>query len=584
MIAGFQAFSDSNGNLWIADGWVAQLRSGVRLAVGSGREFSPLLGAVRDTFLAAAATTGSTLVGGSGRGLVSSGVTGSGSGPALPVGLWVPTRPGVFVLGAFTLTVSGSSSATITDATNTVANLTTGGTAPVGSYAATSYGQSTYHGGTAFSVAVVAEEGAPGRLPTYACSVSAGTAQTGIYTPSTTVAAASVTDANWTVVVNSDGSADLKHSGTIMASRATGSSCESTGVYEANSAGMTAYNSGSPWRAFLQVIPAIVRAGFAYVTVTEIAGALTAVAGPYFATDLPADDSTTIHVPFAQSDGLGGLVQLHTGMLCWPGGNITTGMDSDALAYVSAVAIAKSSAVTTAQQAAISAFIVAEKAAGRWSSHKRLWLPIWNNAAANSIDIVTRATWTPHGTIALGAGYVTPDGTSGYVDLNCSASGLGLSNSSAGISVLVYSAASGSAEQNWLGTYDSSTQDIRFYSGGSAVVFECADWAGHFGPLLTRSSQTGVLTAMRYSGSHTIRQRLSAGVTATGTVSQAAAGTTPTANFFAMAYNQYGSPGGYCGGSLGAFGIHSGMSTSDTDGFSANLKTMWEACSGLTLP
>ncbi|MEI7910011.1 MAG: hypothetical protein WCK77_10275, partial [Verrucomicrobiota bacterium] len=342
--------------------------------------------------------------------------------------------------------------------------------------------------------------------------------------------------------------------------------------------------SGSPWRAFLQVIPAIVRAGFAYVTVTEIAGALTAVAGPYFATDLPADDSTTIHVPFAQSDGLGGLVQLHTGMLCWPGGNITTGMDSDALAYVSAVAIAKSSAVTTAQQAAISAFIVAEKAAGRWSSHKRLWLPIWNNAAANSIDIVTRATWTPHGTIALGAGYVTPDGTSGFVDLNCSASGLGLSNSSAGISVLVYSAASGSAEQNWLGTYDSSTQDIRFYSGGSAVVLECADWAGHFGPLLTRSSQTGVLTAMRYSGSHTIRQRLSAGVTATGTVSQAAAGTTPTANFFAMAYNQYGSPGGYCGGSLGAFGIHSGMSTSDTDGFSANLKTMWEACSGLTLP
>ena len=32
------------------------------------------------------------------------------------------------------------------------------------------------------------------------------------------------------------------------------------------------------------------------------------------------------------------------------------------------------------------------------------------------------------------------------------------------------------------------------------------------------------------------------------------------------------------------FGVHSGLSTADTDAYSDNLKTMWETCSGLTLP
>ena len=317
MTAGFQTFSDSNGNLWVADGWVSQLRSGVRLAAGSGGSLPPALTAPDGSrYVAAGGATAGTFVGGSGRGLVATGLTPAVSGPPVPVGIWTPARPDVWTRGIFVLTKTGSSAANISDGTNTVANLTTGA-APIGNFVATSYGQTTYNGGSAFTIAVASEEGAPGTIPTCVCNVTAGTAQAGNYAPSSAVSAASVIDSNWTIVVNSDGTADLKHAGTIMASRAGGSPYEIAGVYEANSAGMTAYNSGIPWRAFLQVIPAAPRAGFAYLTLTETAGVLTSVAGPFFATALPADSSTVFHVPVAQSDGLGGLVQLHTGLLIW---------------------------------------------------------------------------------------------------------------------------------------------------------------------------------------------------------------------------------------------------------------------------
>jgi len=317
MIPGFQAFSDSNGNLWIADGWVSQLRSGIRLAAGSGQAFPPLLIAQEGSrFVAAAPAHGGTFVGGSGRNLVTTGLTPTVSGPTVPVGIWQPQRPNVWTLGIFTLTKTGSSTANISDGTNTVASQTSG-SAPVGSFASTSYGQTTYNGGGAFTITSVAEQGAPGTIPGCVCTVSAGTAQEGNYTPSSAIASASASDASWTVLVNADGTADLSHSGTIVASRAAGSPCEMAGVYEANSTGMATFNSSLPWRAFFQVVPAVVRAGFAYITLTETAGVLSAVSGPDFSTALPADSSTVFHVPVAQSDGLGGLLQIHTGLLIW---------------------------------------------------------------------------------------------------------------------------------------------------------------------------------------------------------------------------------------------------------------------------
>ena len=322
-ILGFQAFSDSNGNLWIADGWVSQLRSGVRLPTGSGDDLPPLLTAPDGSrFVAVPGTTGGTFVGGSGRNLILSGLAPGTSGPVLPVGIFTPGRPDTFGKGIFTLTKTSGTTADIHDGTNTVASQTAG-SAPVGSYAATAYGKTTYNGGADFTLTAAAEEGAPGVIPSYSVSVSAGTAQVGIFTATDAANYVSADDSNWTIVVASDGTAELIHSAVVIATRPVGSAYEAGGVFEATSAGKTACNSGTEWRAFVQVIPRPVRAGFAYIDLTETSSVLTYVAGPYFATALPADGSGIFHAPLLISDGIGNLEQLHIGLLCFqlPGGD-----------------------------------------------------------------------------------------------------------------------------------------------------------------------------------------------------------------------------------------------------------------------
>lgn len=317
--SGFQVFADPNGNLWVADGWVSQLRSGVRLPIGSGSDFSECLPPSWDAFRQAQATEGGTFVGGSGRNLVLTGLTAGPSGPALPIGLFTPGRPNLYDRGIFTLTVTGSSAAAIHDGTNTVAELSAGGTAPVGNYVATSYGRTTYNGGTAFTLAAAAEEGAPGVFPTYLAVQSAAVAQDGSVIASDAANYYFDNDSDWTIEVAADGSAEILYLGTAYLLRAAGSASDPAGYYQANAAGMAAYNSGDPWSIFIQAVPAAPRAGFAYVTLTEAGGVLSAASGPYLATALPADTATEFHVPIAQSDGIGGLVQLHTGLLIWSG-------------------------------------------------------------------------------------------------------------------------------------------------------------------------------------------------------------------------------------------------------------------------
>lgn len=334
MTPAFQTFADPNGNLWAADGWVAQLRSGVLLPVGSGSEFSETLAPGWDRFLPAPATSGGTFLGGSGRNLVLSGLTPGPSGPALPIGLFGPGRPDVYGRGIFVLTVTGSSAATIHDGTDTVATLSAGGTAPVGDYVAGAYGKTTYNGGADFTLAAAAEEGAPGAFPGYVLNVSAGTAQAGNFTATDAANYVSDDDSDWTIFVAADGSAELYHLTDLVAVRDAGSTIDPAGVFEATAAGQTAYNSGEAWRAFVQVIPAPPRAGFVYVKITESAGILTSVEGPYLATALPSDTASDLHIPIAQSDGLGGLVQFNLGLLLLDAGSGPVPLSGSKVYYV----------------------------------------------------------------------------------------------------------------------------------------------------------------------------------------------------------------------------------------------------------
>lgn len=457
---GFACWYSKAGDLNVANGTVIQPKTGVVVEVGTAGEFSGTVAADDLPGMTAVRSAGgSTFTGGSARNLACTGLT------AL-AGWFTPTIPNTFRLGIFTLTVTGSSAASISDGTDVVATLTTGGTAPVGTYNSTTYGAATYNATASFALTMAAEEGAPGAIPDVRVSISSGTAQGGIYTATDAANYESAVDADWTLFLDPSGEAELRYQGTAVATRASGIGHDPAGRYAAettaffynpqppkedDSTGTAATNpfgiltlvyswpatpdldtttrflsdevgypvdgsetaavyttfsgddtgpSGSEtvvidlaqawldgaissvaevlchadwypgaggsglatldisytvgsysdtlsicpggatpaatlvaslrigadgsvgnqtaaWQAHVQVIGRLPRAGFVYLKVTESAGVLTTVEGPFFKTTLPTSAGSVYYVPLAHCDGTV-VKQYHTGALIWP--------------------------------------------------------------------------------------------------------------------------------------------------------------------------------------------------------------------------------------------------------------------------
>jgi len=324
-MSGFQCWFDRYGDLNVANGILQQPKQSVILTVGSGAGFSVLSPDRSGGDLTTApAATGATFVGGSGRNLIASGsVIGLSSG-VNPAGFYRPTIPGFYRLGFFTLEVLGASSATISDETGVVAELTTGGTAPVGDFDSTTYGAATYNATTAFTLAVTAEGGTSVGIPSARLAVSAGSAITGEFTAVDESTFESDTDPDWTIVIDPDGSAELRYLTDVVATRAAGEGHDPSGAYQATTLGMATYNltteepvDGEPWRALCQQIGKSPRVGYVYLAITETAGVVTSVDGPFFATSIPANSGTTYHFQIAYSDGYD-VRQDHSGAIVWP--------------------------------------------------------------------------------------------------------------------------------------------------------------------------------------------------------------------------------------------------------------------------
>ena len=162
------------------------------------------------------------------------------------------------------------------------------------------------------------ESATRGAVPDVSITVNAGTAQTGVFQAIDSVNFTSADDSAWTLIVNADGTADLVHSGTVMATRAAGCAWDPTGAYESTSDGATACNSGDPWIAYVSIIPRLPRTGQIYLHVTETGGVLTAAEGPFFATTAPAQSGDDYYPVVAHCD-VSSVTQRITGPIVWPG-------------------------------------------------------------------------------------------------------------------------------------------------------------------------------------------------------------------------------------------------------------------------
>jgi hypothetical protein len=257
--------------------------------------------------------------------------------------------------------------------------------------------------------------------------------------------------------------------------------------------------------------------------------------------------------------------------------------DPAAAAYIAAVESAKGSAVTPGQRAAITAFIRGEKSAARWDLHKRLYLPIWGQPAANAICLRSLATGTFVSGVTHGAGFIASDGTSGYMNTNTDFVTQGLTLASAHLFTLRK-------------TNNTTNPAVAVGSGNTRTCYTFATttsasfrWAASSSVVSATTSRTGIVSSIRHNGDRLIMLRNSAGSSVLATVTGADGGTMCGAKVFIMASNGSDSTDGivpqfYDNSEIGAIGFGLGLTNASNADFTANLKTLWETCTGLPLP
>lgn len=266
-----------------------------------------------------------------------------------------------------------------------------------------------------------------------------------------------------------------------------------------------------------------------------------------------------------------------------------TRLDPDAKLYIATVQAALGA--TTIEEALpaatnpkkiISDFYKAEKDAGRYSLHKRIYLPIYNNLAANAVDAITATsgTFPISGAVTVAPGYVQGNGLTGYFDMLQSPADLSMALTSQAMSYLTLSAdlvgtrAVISAFENSSANFDLfSTDTLTRFNINSGPTLDAS---------LARINQIGIFIGSRTAGNSSIYQRRSSFATlATTTPSDIGLVSTRDIN---VMRSTFGAGGFYSNRQLGYYGIHSGLSTANAEAFSLNLKTLYESLTGIPLP
>lgn len=258
--------------------------------------------------------------------------------------------------------------------------------------------------------------------------------------------------------------------------------------------------------------------------------------------------------------------------------------DADVTAFLNVIEVAKGSYVSGVQFNAIHTFVANEKTAGRWSLHKRIYLPIWGSAAANAVDLVTATSgaWVNNNNMEHGAGFVRsfgPTNVAGHFNTGVSPVTLGMSNSANYFLTVLNKTAS------------AQTFAFPFNATGTGVsecgfVFTGVDVSTVGAPNINAGavSRLGILANGRHGGTSYFKRKRG-GASIVTTTAASTIFTPSTSNFLVTglsnngAFNEYATTN-----ELGAYSFSLGMSQADADEFIENLATAWETLTKLTLP
>jgi hypothetical protein len=252
-------------------------------------------------------------------------------------------------------------------------------------------------------------------------------------------------------------------------------------------------------------------------------------------------------------------------------------LDEDAAAYIAAVEAAGAT-VTGAQRTFINNFYKSAKA-DYYTSLKRLYLPIWGVAAANAIDMITLASGTFAGGVTHASGYVQGNGSTGYFDFGATYSGLSMGQSDAHIAAGRITNNAG-VNSCLIGARPAglSTCYIATVSGAISTRGNCYDDGG-----ASLTALTGIFVSNITSPTSGYLYNLS-NAGSTNATDATVGGTIPTTtNIHAMRRN-WASADIYDSGRHIFWSAGPSMTNASVANYASHMRTLWEGCTGLTLP
>ena len=274
------------------------------------------------------------------------------------------------------------------------------------------------------------------------------------------------------------------------------------------------------------------------------------------------------------------------------------GSAAGALSQLNPIAVARINAIYAAGGACpvgqatatslLSDFINAEQSSGRWSQHRRIYIPGFGNAAANAIDIVggTSGQFSASG-ITHGLGFAQGNGSSGFFDMLVTPVAAGLAPGNACYWAHVLQAGSGTGFRTIHGTTQTGSRALTAARNAGSTIFGMGDTSGTAANLIvTDADGRGIYIASETAtNSRFLRVRRSSGIalSTTGT-------TVPTNPTFAtvnqrvFCWNNNNSNSGFTDAQLSGYGLSLALSTAAADDFTANYRTLWQGLFQLSLP
>ena len=260
------------------------------------------------------------------------------------------------------------------------------------------------------------------------------------------------------------------------------------------------------------------------------------------------------------------------------------GFDRLAARYISAVESAGAT-VTTPQRDAINSFFKDGRSNGWISSMRRIYLPIWGLAAPNAIDMLGITSGTFVGAPTYNSNSVS-FANSAYFNTNTSFTAQGVTAASGYMFSLVTAWAGGTLAGAGAGPngtrferIDSLNLRLR-YSGSTEGAGQLTA-TGNAGTL-------GIISGSRQGGDRKIYRRSNTGGNQVATLTSGNSGNIPNSLVLFSAYNNQDIFPNLTpittASTLGFWGFGLGLTDAQDNAFTAAMETLWETCTGSTIP